>query len=98
MPNYRVRTRRASASTWVDRITPGQLSPRERQVLTATLDGQAEKQIAHALGISQHTVHVYAKRLHRRYGVSSRAELLSLWIAPEHRGRRPEPIQFAPGC
>ena len=55
-----------------------ELSPRLVETLEALLAGHSEKQIASDLGISQHTVHDYVKALYRRYGVASRAELLSL--------------------
>jgi DNA-binding CsgD family transcriptional regulator len=54
-----------------------QLSPRLAQVLLRLLEGDGEKQIALRLGISRHTVHEHVKRLHRHFGVSTRAELLS---------------------
>lgn len=53
---------------------------RLRQTLEGLLSGQSEKQIARSLAISQHTVHVYVKQIYRKYSVSSRGELLSLWI------------------
>jgi DNA-binding NarL/FixJ family response regulator len=55
-----------------------QLPPRLSQTLTQLMDGLSEKQVALALGVSQHTVHVYVKTLYRRYGVSSRSELLAI--------------------
>ena len=55
----------------------GELSPRQEQTLKHLLDGDSEKQVARKLGLSQHTVHGYVKALYRRYGVSSRAELLA---------------------
>jgi DNA-binding CsgD family transcriptional regulator len=57
------------------------LSPRLRQTLQSLLKGVSEKQVAQRLGLSQHTVHVYVKKLYRRYGVSSRGELLARWVA-----------------
>jgi DNA-binding CsgD family transcriptional regulator len=57
-----------------------ELPPRQKQILKALQAGLSEKQVAQRLGISQHTVHVYVKSLHRRFQVSSRGELLSLWI------------------
>jgi DNA-binding CsgD family transcriptional regulator len=51
------------------------LSPRERQVLTFTLNGDGRKAIASKLGISEHTVADYQKALHKHFAVSSRAEL-----------------------
>jgi DNA-binding CsgD family transcriptional regulator len=56
------------------------LAPRYRRVLERLLGGDSEKQIAHALGLSRHTVHEYVKRIYRAFGVESRGELLSKWI------------------
>ncbi len=56
------------------------LSRRERQTLELLLSGDAEKQIASHLSISRHTVHVYVKSLYKRFGVSSRGELLARWV------------------
>jgi DNA-binding CsgD family transcriptional regulator len=53
------------------------LAPRVRQVLVCLMEGDSEKQAALRLGISRHTVHDYVKRLHHRFEVSSRGELLS---------------------
>jgi DNA-binding NarL/FixJ family response regulator len=58
------------------------LPRRLRQTLEHLLQGDGEKQIAHKLGLSQHTVHVYVKSLHKRFHVSSRAELLARFIRP----------------
>jgi DNA-binding CsgD family transcriptional regulator len=51
------------------------LSPRERQVLTLMLNGDSRKKIAAKLGIREYTVAGYQKKLHRSFGVTSRAEL-----------------------
>jgi len=56
------------------------LSPRLRQTLQCLLAGDSEKQIAAKLEVSRHTVHVYVKGLYRRFGASSRAELLAKWV------------------
>jgi DNA-binding CsgD family transcriptional regulator len=56
------------------------LSPRLRQTLDRLLDGDGEKQIARRLGLSPSTVHQYVTELYRRYGVSSRAELMARWV------------------
>jgi DNA-binding CsgD family transcriptional regulator len=56
---------------------PIELPPRQEQTLRHLLDGDSEKQVARKLELSQHTVHVYVKALYRRFGVSSRAELLA---------------------
>jgi DNA-binding CsgD family transcriptional regulator len=54
-----------------------ELSPRQEQTLRHLLNGDSEKQVARKLDLSHHTVHSYVKALYRRYGVSSRAELLA---------------------
>ena len=51
------------------------LSPREREVLTLMLNGDSRKKIAAKLGIREYTVAGYQKKLHRSFGVTSRAEL-----------------------
>jgi DNA-binding NarL/FixJ family response regulator len=42
--------------------------------------GGEEKQIAHELARSPHTVHTHVKSIYRNLGVSSRGELLSLFV------------------
>jgi len=54
-----------------------QLSPRLRDTLDALMTGASEKQIASELGISHHTAHEYVKALYRRFGVTSRPELMA---------------------
>jgi hypothetical protein len=54
-----------------------ELPPRLVQTLDGVLRGESEKQIAFALGLSQHTVHNYIRALHSRFNVSSRAELIA---------------------
>ncbi len=67
------------------------LPPRARQVLACLMEGDSEKQVALRLGISRHTVHEYLRRLHRRFGVASRGELLArcrpLWRGLADGGR-----------
>src|SRR5688572_207891 len=53
------------------------LPPRLSQTLAALLEGKSEKEIAHLLALSRHTIHNYVKALHQRFGVSSRGELLA---------------------
>lgn len=59
------------------------LSPRERQVIMLLMDGNPRKQIAASMGISPHTVTDYLKEIYRKFGVRSRAELLSKFIRSE---------------
>lgn len=54
-----------------------QLSRQLRRTLALLVDGDSEKQIARRMHLSPHTVHDYVKELHKRFGVSSRGELLA---------------------
>jgi DNA-binding CsgD family transcriptional regulator len=80
---------------------PAGLSPRLRQTLESLLDGDSEKQAAARLGLSVNTVHEYVTSLYRRFGVSSRAELLTHFLRrargkpPLSQGRPPGPRRGA---
>jgi DNA-binding NarL/FixJ family response regulator len=50
------------------------LTPRERDVLRLVIDGQANKQIARRLGISEKTVKGHLTNLFQRIGVSDRTQ------------------------
>jgi DNA-binding CsgD family transcriptional regulator len=63
------------------------LSQRMTEVLEHLLRGHSEKEVASSLLISRHTVHVYVKSIYREFRVSSRSELLSLWIQAQLRQR-----------
>ena len=56
------------------------LPPRLQGVLVEMLRGKSEKDLAGDLGLSPRTVHKYIEQLYRVYGVSSRPELMALWI------------------
>jgi DNA-binding CsgD family transcriptional regulator len=57
-----------------------QLAPRERQVLLFLLGGDSRKDIARKMGISEHTVGDYMKKLHKHFAVNSRAELQAYFM------------------
>lgn len=69
-------------------LTTDDLSPRMEQTLRSLLNGDSEKQVATRLGVSPHTVHVYVKAIYRKYGVSSRGELLARWVGANRRAVR----------
>ncbi|MEK6261510.1 MAG: FHA domain-containing protein [Planctomycetota bacterium] len=54
------------------------LTPAQRRVYDEFLRGHSEKEAAHALQVSVNTVHTHSRAIYTTYGVSSRAELLSL--------------------
>jgi FixJ family two-component response regulator len=55
-----------------------ELTPREYEILTYVLTGLLNKQIAHALDISEKTVKVHRGRVMEKLGVTSVAELVRL--------------------
>jgi DNA-binding CsgD family transcriptional regulator len=72
----------APGGPWMPARTAPQsrMTPRMHQTLKQLLEGASEKQIAGRLQISRHTVHVYVKKLYRRYQVSSKGELFADWV------------------
>jgi DNA-binding CsgD family transcriptional regulator len=56
------------------------LSSRQLDVLRLLLRGHSEKEVARDLSVSTHTVHTHVKRLYGEFDVSSRGELLALFI------------------
>jgi DNA-binding CsgD family transcriptional regulator len=61
-------------------IADAPLTPTERKVLLAILDGQMERHIADSIGHSQSTTHTHVKSIYRKFGVSSRPALTALWL------------------
>lgn len=56
------------------------LTPTERRVLGLLLGKASEKNIAEQLGLAVSTTHQHIVSLFRKFGVRSRAELMSLWL------------------
>jgi len=52
------------------------LTPREEQVVALVADGMSNRDIAHELGLSEHTVKKYIFRIFDKLGVSTRVELV----------------------
>jgi DNA-binding CsgD family transcriptional regulator len=80
---------RAAAQVHIQNIANGvgplaaraaELAPRHRVVLEQLLRGGAEKDIAAALELSPRTVHKYVETIYATFAVSSRSELMALWI------------------
>ena len=62
-----------------DRVQREQrLTPAQRHVYEAFLKGRTEKEVARQLQVSINTVHSHSHAIYTVFGVSSRAELLSL--------------------
>ena len=54
------------------------ITPREQEVIGLLLEGLGTTDMAHRLGISEHTVRDHLKRLYRKTGTRSRGELMSI--------------------
>jgi len=63
------------AKAGADRTSP---SLREVQVLERLCEGNTNKEIAHALAISEETVKTHLKRLYEKLGVSDRAQAVAI--------------------
>lgn len=56
------------------------LAPHEQKVLQLLLTDASEKQVAQRLGLAVSTTHSYVTGIYRKFGVRSRAGLMSLWL------------------
>lgn len=56
------------------------LTPKEREVLGHLLAGNSDKQIARLAGQAPNTTHHHIMSLFRKFGVTSRTQLMSLWM------------------
>lgn len=57
------------------------VTPAERRIIKGLLAGATEKEIAGKTGLSPGTVHQYAVRIYRKFGVRGRAEFAALWLS-----------------
>ena len=58
-------------------------SARQVQILELAAQGQSDKEIAIALGISVHTVRSHLQRLYRTHGFTNRAEAVAMFASPD---------------
>ncbi|MFD7403372.1 response regulator transcription factor [Streptomyces sp. NPDC059866] len=56
------------------------LAPREQEVLRHIAAGRTYAQTARRMGLSQHTVDAYLRRIRTKLGINSTAELMRLAI------------------
>ena len=68
----------AAAAKLAEGVTRVQLTPRELATLRLLADGQANKEIATALGISERTVKTHLGHLFEKLGVTSRTEAVKV--------------------
>jgi DNA-binding CsgD family transcriptional regulator len=66
------------------------LTPTERRVLGHLLSAEPEKQIAGRLELSSTTTHDHVKSIYRKFGVGTRAALMSLWLERPAKSSRSE--------
>ncbi|MBI3478656.1 MAG: response regulator transcription factor [Acidobacteria bacterium] len=65
------------------------LTPREEQVVALVADGLSNREAAHELGLSEHTVKKYMLRIFDKLGISTRVELV-LYAVSNGENRRAE--------
>lgn len=65
----------------LDRLAQGVLTARETEVIAMVLRGYSSAAIAATLDISDETVKVHRKNAYRKLGISSQAQLFSLFVA-----------------
>jgi two-component system NarL family response regulator len=68
----------AAAAKLAEGVTRVQLTPRELATLRLMADGQSNKEIANALGISERTVKTHLGHLIEKLGVTSRTEAVKV--------------------
>ncbi|MBB3060516.1 helix-turn-helix transcriptional regulator [Microbulbifer rhizosphaerae] len=61
-------------------IADSPLTPSEKKVLHLLLTGLAEKEVAEKLELKPDTVHKHVMSIYRKFNVSSRAALMTLWL------------------
>jgi DNA-binding NarL/FixJ family response regulator len=62
------------------------LTPREEQVVALVAEGLSNREVAHELSLSEHTIKKYLFRIFDKLGISSRVELVL--YAVSHGGSR----------
>ncbi|WP_296596170.1 helix-turn-helix transcriptional regulator [Phenylobacterium sp.] len=62
------------------------LTATEQKVLQLLLTDAPEKHIAHQLGLAASTTHQHVVAIYRKFGIRSRAALMSLWLSPRVAG------------
>ncbi|RFB05130.1 helix-turn-helix transcriptional regulator [Parvularcula marina] len=73
--NMRIRVKRSMDDLGL------RLSPRERQILLLTAQGEGVKSIARMLDISVHTVDTFRRRIYQKLGVSNAASAAAITLA-----------------
>jgi len=62
-------------------VAKAPLTGTEQKVLQGLLTGATEKSIARRIGLADSTTHQHVVAIFRKYGVKSRAALMSLWLS-----------------
>jgi DNA-binding NarL/FixJ family response regulator len=70
----------SSGTSATDEVISERLTAREKQVLRMMADGLGNKEIAHALGVSNHTAKFHVSQVLGKLGTSTRAEAVRIGI------------------
>lgn len=70
------------------------LTPREKQVLSGIVNGQANKQVAADLGISARTVETHRVHIMQKLQANSLAHLVRIWLEATPPRHDPQPVNI----
>jgi DNA-binding CsgD family transcriptional regulator len=71
------------------------VTERQGQILELAAQGQGDKEIALALGLSVHTVRAHLQRLYRAEGLSNRAAAVAAWLGKDELAGKEEEVATA---
>lgn len=87
----------AGAAALRESALMSRVSVTQRPILQLLVAGLSEADIARSIHRSPHTVHDHIKSIYAALGVSSRFELLQLWVGKAGRGGTGAPIESGVG-
>jgi two-component system nitrate/nitrite response regulator NarL len=84
---------RAPKQRKVDPTVENRMTKREGDVVRLAVEGMSNREIAHELGLTEHTVKNYLFRVFEKLGVSNRVELVLSCLRQEEAAREEAPVE-----
>lgn len=84
---------RAPKQRKVDPTIENRMTKREGDVVRLAVEGMSNREIAHELGLTEHTVKNYLFRVFEKLGVSNRVELVLSCLRQEEAAREEAPVE-----
>ncbi len=60
------------------------LTPKEKEIMSLVCEGLSNKEIADKLKVSEQTVKAHLHRIYKKFGISSRTQLVSIFLETDH--------------